>query len=195
MIAHRLIFSMSKEQHDVLVAAGINPDQVLHSSLKKVMRRLAEKFHPGVSIGFAYGLHHDTAHLHAHLLCPRTAKGRYAGCSTSRYSRSKHKKQMDLIKSCFERENQRWEKILQAPEETERAVRRRIDSDKIAFAPRLNMAHLEALRNAQTADPVRLRESYQSIRNLETAISATQAAGEQRARRRPAFRQSPSARG
>jgi hypothetical protein len=82
MIAHRLIFSMSKEQHDVLVAAGINPDQVLHSSLKKVMRRFAEKFHPGVSIGFAYGLHHDTAHLHAHLaLCPRTAKGRYAGAA------------------------------------------------------------------------------------------------------------------
>ncbi len=110
VIAHRLIFSMSKEQHDALVAVGINPDHVLHSSLKKVMRKFAEKYHPGDSIGFAYGLHHDTAHLHAHLaLCPRTATGRYVGCSTSRYSRSKHKKQMDLIKSWFERENQRWE--------------------------------------------------------------------------------------
>jgi hypothetical protein len=70
------------------------------------MRKFAEKFHPGDSIGFAYGLHHDTAHLHAHLaLCPRTAKGRYVGCSTSRYSRSKPKKQMDLIKSWFGREN------------------------------------------------------------------------------------------
>jgi cell fate (sporulation/competence/biofilm development) regulator YlbF (YheA/YmcA/DUF963 family) len=56
------------------------------------------------------------------------------------------------------------------------------------------MAHLEALRNAQTAEAIRLRESYQSIRNLETAIAATQAAGEQRARRWRAFRQSPSAR-
>ena len=56
VIAHRLIFSMSKEQHDALVAVGINPDKVLHSSLKKVMRKFAEKFHPGDSIGFAYGL-------------------------------------------------------------------------------------------------------------------------------------------
>jgi hypothetical protein len=172
VIAHRLIFSMSKEQHDALVAVGINPDHVLHSSLKKVMRKFAEKFHPGDSIGFAYGLHHDTAHLHAHLaLCPRTAKGRYLGCSTSRFSRSKHKKQMDLIKSWFERENQRWEKILQSPEETEHAVCQRIDSDKIVFAPRLNAAHLEALRNAQTAEAIRLQQSYRSISNLEAAIA------------------------
>jgi hypothetical protein len=172
IIAHRLIFSMSKEQHDALVAAGINPDHVLHSSLKKVMRKFAEKFHPGDSIGFAYGLHHDTPHLHAHLaLCPRTAKGRYVGCSTSRYSRSKHKKQMDLIKFWFERENQRWEKILQSPEETERSICQRIDSDKIVFTPRLNAAHLEALRNAQTAEAIRLRQSYRSIRKLEAAIA------------------------
>ena len=172
VIAHRLIFSMSKEQHDALVAVGINPDKVLHSSLKKVMRKFAEKFHPGDSIGFAYGLHHDTAHLHAHLaLCPRTEKGFYVGCSTSRASQSRHKKQMDLIKSWFERENQRWEKILQSPEETERAVCQRIDSDKIVFAPRLNAAHLEALRNAQTAEAIRLQQSYRSIRNLEAAIA------------------------
>ena len=173
VIAHRLIFSMSSEQHDALVSAGINPDHVLHSSLKKVMRRFAEKFHSGDSIGFAYGLHHDTAHLHAHLaLCPRTAKGHYVGCSTARYSQSKHKKQMDLIKSWFERENQRWERILQSPEETARTIALRIDSDKFMFAPRLNAAHMQALRSTQTADAIRLQQSYQSICNLEAAIAA-----------------------
>ena len=30
VIAHRLVFSMSIAQHDALVSAGINPDQVLH---------------------------------------------------------------------------------------------------------------------------------------------------------------------
>jgi hypothetical protein len=59
VIMHRLIFSMSKEQYDALVAVGINPNHALHSSLKKVMRKFAEKIHPGDSIGFAYGLHHD----------------------------------------------------------------------------------------------------------------------------------------
>ena len=173
VIAHRLIFSMSKPQHDALVAAGLNPDQVLHSSLKKVMRRFAEKFHPGDSIGYAYGLHHDTAQLHAHVaLCPRTANGRYVGCSTSRFKQGKHKRQMDQIRSWFEQENQRWEKILRSPQEIEQAVSRRIDSDKIVFAPRLSAAHLEALRNTQTAEAIRLQQSYQSIRNLEAAIAA-----------------------
>ena len=62
VIAHRLVFSMSKEQHDALTDAGINPDQVLHSTMKKVMRRFNERFHPNDSIGYAYGIHHDTAH-------------------------------------------------------------------------------------------------------------------------------------
>jgi hypothetical protein len=92
-------------------------------SLKKVMRKFAEKFHPGDSIGFAYGLHHETAHLHAHLaLCSRTAKGRYVGCSASRYSRSKPKRQMALS-SPGSGGRMRWEKILQSTEETDRAVR------------------------------------------------------------------------
>ena len=173
VIAHRLIFSMSKEQHDALVAAGINPDHVLHSSLKKVMRRFAEKFHPGDSIGFAYGVHHDTAHLHAHLaLCPRTANGHYVGCSTSRTKGSPHKRQMDMLRQWFKRENERWEKILQSPEDTVLAISQRLDSDKIVFAPRLGRAHLEALRSTQTAEAIRLQQSYQSICNLEAAIAA-----------------------
>jgi len=173
VIAHRLIFSMSGEQHDALVDAGINPDRVLQFSLKKVMRKFAEKFHPGDSIGYAYGLHHDTAYLHAHLaLCPRTAKGAYVGCSTSRASESRHKKQMDLIKAWFERENRRWEKILRSPDETNRAIGQRLDAHKIVFAPRLTRAHMETLRNAQTAEAIRLQQSYQSIRNLESAIAA-----------------------
>ena len=133
VIAHRLIFSMSKEQHDALVAAGISPDRVLHSSLKKAMRKFAEKFHPGDSIGYAYGLHHDTEHLHAHVaICPRTAKGRYVGCSTSRFKHGKHKRQMDHIRAWFENENQRWEKALRSPQEIEHAISHRIDADKIA---------------------------------------------------------------
>ena len=138
------------------------------------MRRFAEKFHPGDSIGYAYGLHHDTAHLHAHLAIVSAHRQRAVTWDAARRASAtgKHKQQMDLIQSWFERENQRWEKILQSPEETEHAISHRIDSDKIAFAPRLNAAHLEALRNAQTAEAIRLQQSYRSIRNLESAIAA-----------------------
>jgi hypothetical protein len=43
--------------------------------------------------------------------------------------------------------------------------------DKIVFAPRLNAAHLEALRHTQTAEAIRLQQSYRNIRNLEAAIA------------------------
>jgi len=174
VIAHRLIFSMSTEQHNALVSAGINPDQVLHATMKKVMRKFAESFHPGDSIGYAYGLHHDTAHLHIHVaLCPRTERGCYVGCSTSRFSQTRHKRQMDRIRSWFEQENQRWEVILSSPQKIEQAIALRLDSDRFVFAPRLNVAHLQALRSTQTAEAIRLQQLYQSIRNLEAAILAT----------------------
>lgn len=173
VITHRLVFSMSTEQHDALVAAGISPDQVLHSTMKKVMRKFAEAFHSGDSIGYAYGLHHDTDNLHVHVaLCPRTAKGRYVGCSTSRFNRTKHKRQMDRIRSWFEQENQRWENILGSPQKIEQAISPRLDADRMTFAPRLTAAHQNALRHAQTAEAIRLQQSYQSIHNLETAILA-----------------------
>ncbi len=173
VIAHRMIFSMSTEQHNALVAAGINPDQVLHATMKKIMRRFAETFHPGDSVGYAYGLHHDTAHLHVHVaLCPRTEKGSYVGCSTSRFSQTKHKRQMDRIRSWFEQENQRWQKILSSPEKIQQTISSRLDSDRFVFAPRLNTAHLQALRSTQTTEAIRLQNLYQSIRNLEAAIAA-----------------------
>lgn len=176
VLAHRLVFSMSTEQHDALVAAGINPDQVLHSSMKKIMRRFAEKFHPGDSIGFAYGLHHDTENVHVHVaLCPRTAKGTYVGCSTSRFSRSRHKKQMDLIRSWFVQENSHWEKILSSPQQIEQAVSKRLDSDRLVFSRKLNQQQLGTLRSAQNSEALRLQQLYQAIDALERAINTQRA--------------------
>ena len=137
VIAHRLVFSMSKEQHDALTDAGINPDQVLQSTMKKVMRRFNERFHPNDSIGYAYGIHHDTANLHVHVaICPRTENGSYVGCSTSRSTQSRHKRQMDCIKSWFEIENSRWEKILSSPQKLDETLSKRLDADKLVFSPK-----------------------------------------------------------
>jgi hypothetical protein len=173
VIAHRLVFSMSIAQHDALVSAGINPDQVLHSTMKKMMRKFAEKFHPGDAIGFAYGLHHDTAHPHVHVaLCPRTAKGNYVGCSTSRFSQSKHKRQMDLIRSWFQEENTRWKKILSSPQRTEETIAKRLDSDRLVFSPRLNHLQANAIQCAQNHEAFQLRRLYQDIRTLENSLAA-----------------------
>jgi hypothetical protein len=172
VIAHRLVFSMSKEQHDALTGAGINPDQVLHSTMKKVMRKFNETYHPNDSIGYAYGIHHDTAHPHVHVaICPRTDNGNYVGCSTSRFRQSKHKKQMDSIKSWFEQENFRWEKILGSPQKLDETLSRRLDADRLVFSPRLNHLQMSALQSAQNSDAFRLQELYRGIRNLEASVA------------------------
>lgn len=165
--------SNRKAQHDALVSAGINPDQVLHSTMKKMMRKFAEKFHPGDAIGFAYGLHHDTAHPHVHVtLCPRTAKGNYVGCSTSRFSQSKHKRQVDLIRSWFQEENTRWEKILSSPQRIEETIAKRLDSDRLAFSPRLNHLQANAIQCARNHEAFQFQQLYQNIRTLENSLAA-----------------------
>lgn len=173
VIQHRLVFSMSKPFHDKLVSAGINPDRVLQVTMKKVMRKFAEQFHQHDAIGYAYGIHHDTDHLHVHVaLCPRSIKGAYVGCSMSRSKTSGNKNQMAYLMKCFEQENELWRQGLESPDRLQERLSKRYDSEKILFAPRLTNAHLEALRQTQTAEAIRLQQSYQSIRNLETAIAA-----------------------
>ncbi len=172
VIQHRLVFSMSKELHDKLVASGINPDRVLQSTTKKIMTKFVDRFHPADAIGYAYGIHHDTDQLHIHIsLCPRTQRGAYVGCSTTRSHTSGHKDQMGYLRSCFERENLRWAEMLSSPAKLEECLSQRIDSDKIVFAPKLSRFQIEALRNVQTAEAIRLQQLYQSIRNLEATIA------------------------
>ena len=171
VIAHRLVFSMSTEQHDALVKAGISPDQVVISSVKKVMDRFADKFHRGDSIGYAYGLHHDTDNLHVHVaLCPRSAKGRYVGCSMSRHP-SKHKNQMVFMREWFARENQLRGEFLSNQQKVDESLTKRLDQEKIAIVPRLSTAQRIALMDAEHQAASRLRQSYESILGLEAAIA------------------------
>ena len=172
VIQHRLVFTMSAPFHDKLVEAGINPDRVLQTTMKKIMKKFAERFHPADAIGYAYGIHHDTDNLHVHVaLCPRTAKGAYVGCSESRTKTSGNKNQMTYLKKCFQQENLRWNQLLDSPEKLLEQISQRMDADKMFFSPRLTNAHLEALRNTQTMEAIRLQQSHQSIRNLEMAIA------------------------
>jgi hypothetical protein len=171
VLAHRLVFSMSTEQHDALVKAGISPDQVVISSVKKVMERFAEKFHRGDSIGYAYGLHHDTDNLHVHVaLCPRSEKGRYVGCSMSRHP-GKHKNQMVFMREWFERENRLRAELLSNPQKVEESLSKRLDQEKIVIVPRLSAAQRIALIDADHGAASHLRHSYESILGLEAAIT------------------------
>ena len=62
---------------------------------------------------------------------------------------------MDGIKSWFEQENSRWEKILASPEKLEETLSKRLDADKLLFSPKLNPLQANALQITQTADAIR----------------------------------------
>ena len=65
----------------------INPDRRVQSTTKKIMDKFNERFHPADSIGYAYGIHHDTDNLHIHVALARARRGAYVGCSTARIPR------------------------------------------------------------------------------------------------------------
>jgi hypothetical protein len=53
----------------------------------------------------------------------------------------------------------------------EEHLSKRLDCDKIIFAPRLNHSQMNALRSTQTADAIRLQHFDRAIRNLEASIA------------------------
>ncbi len=119
VIQHRLVFSMSTELHDKCVKSGVNPDKVLHQSMKRVMGKFKDNFHPNDRIAYAYGFHHDTDNPHVHVaLCPRTAKNNYVGYSKPKYSSkiSGHRNQFAFMQKAFKQECQRWGETLSTPE-------------------------------------------------------------------------------
>ena len=176
VIQQRLVFSMSGELHDKFVASGINPDRVLYSTMKKAMAKFAERFHPDDAVGYAYGLHHDTDNLHVHVaLCPRTAKGAYVGCSTSRTNFSGHQNQMDYLRACLERENRRWARTLSSPEKLEQEISQRLDSDRLVFLPKPTHRQRTALYCAQNREAQRLQRLHRTILSLQQAIAVRRA--------------------
>ena len=104
--AHKIVMSMSDELNEKVSSSGLNPDMVLISHMKKVMKTFQDKFYPHDRIGYAYGLHHDTKHLHAHIyLVNRTEKGRHVAYSRPLKGRKSPRRQIDQMGFCDEKLN------------------------------------------------------------------------------------------
>ena len=69
--AHKMIFSMSKELEKKCILAGKQPEEVLFKSMSNALSKFQKKFHKGDSLGWAWGVHHDTDNLHIHVLMRR----------------------------------------------------------------------------------------------------------------------------
>jgi hypothetical protein len=148
---HRLIFSISNEFHDALVRAGRNPDMALRGIIEQTMRSFQEKFHPGDSVGYSYGLHHDTDNLHAHVyIHPRTRSGKFIGMSeqlqkkAAWHAESRHKNQLKFVRENARRRAAQVLKEISDPKEAA-YLKNNIYSDRIYFAPR--QSHLSRAKN------------------------------------------------
>jgi len=183
-ISHqRLVFSMSKEFHDTIVQTGRNPDMVLRGAVERTMRAFQEKFHPGDSIGYSYGLHHDTDNLHAHVFIhPRTRDGEFVGMSeqlqhlSERRIPSRHKNQLKFIRETARRRAAQVLKELSDPKEAAH-LKNNFQSDRIYYAPRQShtVRTKKDLRPLTPAD-FQIEQKRAAVVSLDRQIAAKRAA-------------------
>lgn len=183
-ISHqRLVFSMSKEFHDAIVQAGRNPDMALKGIVERTMRSFQEKFHPGDSVGYSYGLHHDTDNLHAHVFIhPRTRDGTFVGMSEQlqkkarRRAVSRHKNQLKFVRENARRRAAQVLKELSDPKEAAH-LKNNFYSDRIYFAPR--QSHTARPKNdfrPRTPADFQLEQKRSAVISFDRQIAAKRAA-------------------
>jgi len=180
---HRLVFSMSKEFHDAIVQAGRNPDMVLKGIVERTFHSFHENFHDGDSIGYTYGLHHDTDNLHAHVfLHPRTRNGEFVGMSeqlqrlAERGAKSRHKNQLKFIRETARRRAAQVLKELSEPKEAAH-LKNNFQSDRIYYAPR--QSHTARTRSdLRPVTPIdaQLEQKRTAVVALDRQIAAKRAA-------------------
>jgi hypothetical protein len=180
---HRLVFSFSKEFHDAMVQAGRNPDVVLQGVVERTMRGFQDKFHPGDSVGYSYGLHHDTDNLHAHVYVhPRTRDGEFVGLSeqlqrfADRGAIARNKNQLKFVRESARRRAAQLLKEISDPTETNR-LKNHFQSDRIFYVPRVS--HLaRTQRNLQPLTPTdtRLERKRAIVSSFDGQIATKRAA-------------------
>ncbi len=189
---HRLVFSMSKEFHDALVNAGRNPDMVLRSVIERSMRSFQDKFHPGDSVGYTYGLHHDTDNLHAHVFIhPRTRDGKFVGMSeqlkkkAAHGAASRHKNQLAFVRESARRRAGQVIQELSDPKQAD-YLRHQIESEKVYFVPRQShIARPTPHPRPRTPLDYRLEQKRSAVVGLDHRIAAQKAALRAVGHRRP----------
>jgi hypothetical protein len=125
---HRFVMSMSAEQHDLLVAHGINPEAILHERVRLAMKEFREKYHQGDSVGYSYGFHHDTDNLHVHIaIYPRSKHHKYVGLSDQLHKKivdNGQENQLEFLKDVCVRENERMTRAFSNQQEKQKYIQR-----------------------------------------------------------------------
>jgi hypothetical protein len=183
-ISHqRLVFSMSEEFHDAIVRTGRSPDQALKGIVERTMRSFQEKFHPGDSVGYSYGLHHDTDNLHAHVFIhPRTRDGDFVGMSeqlhhlAQRGAASRHKNQLKFVR---ENARRRASQIMEELADPKKAahLKNNFQSDRVFYAPRQShTARPKSDFRPRSPVDYQLEQKRAAVASLDRKIAAKRAA-------------------
>ena len=178
---HRLVISMSTEFHESLVQAGRNPDQVMKGMIERTMRAFQEKFHSGDSVGYSYGLHHDTDNLHAHVFIhPRTREDAFIGMSgipRKHMGRNPERKdQLGFVRETVRRQVRQVLKELSDPKEAAH-LKNNLHSDRAYFVPR--QSHTTRAKNdfrPRIPTDFQLEQKRAAVVSLDRQIAAKRGA-------------------
>lgn len=74
--AHHMVFSLDPRLVAAMTEAGASADSFLLTAVGNAFSEFQSKFHPSDQLGYMVALHHDRAHIHAHVLVhPLTKNG------------------------------------------------------------------------------------------------------------------------
>ena len=155
----------------------------LRGIIERSLRSFQEKFHPGDSVSYSYGLHHDTDNLHAHVFVhPRTREGAFVGMSeqlqhfAQRGISSRHKNQLKFVRETVRRRVSQVLEEISDPKEAAH-LKNNLYSDRIYFAPR--QSHLWRTKNdfrRRTPADFQLEQKRSAVASLDKRIAEKRAA-------------------
>jgi len=99
VVAHKYVLSLRPELCEVMAKTGHTADELLVSAVCETMRRYQEKYYPNQKIGYLMGVHHDKAHIHAHvMLFPTTSTGKLLRVTDESRARGNRTPFQDMLK-------------------------------------------------------------------------------------------------
>ena len=98
-VAHKYVLSLRPELCELMAKTGHSADKLLDSAVRETMRRFREKYYPNQKIGYLMGVHHDKAHIHAHvMLFPTTSTGKLLRVTDESRARGNRTPFQDMLK-------------------------------------------------------------------------------------------------
>ncbi|MBL9187518.1 MAG: hypothetical protein JNK23_08585 [Opitutaceae bacterium] len=145
--AHHVVFTLDPRLAAAMRQAGVSADTFLLTAVSNAFTEFQAQFYPGDTLGYVVALHHDRAHIHAHvLLHPLTESGARVNLGILRRYRVGDRTVdvpcQQVLKDSFERQAElACERLLPKP----RAVHSAQREQRIEAAEELMLLHRATL--------------------------------------------------